>query len=331
MPDVTVLYVNWNTADELAASLQALTPTHATADLEIIVVDNASTDRTVEMLRNGDPTVRLIANSENRGFATAGNQGWQTSTAPLVRIMNPDTLLQPETLAAMVAFMRASPGLAACAPALDDEEGRSTENARPFPPLTLRLDHDIRARPHGEPLDIPDGPWGSVTRAHWLMGACLLVRRQALEDTGGFDEGFFLYGEDIDWCYRARRAGWEIALLDDLTATHSGNRSASQVPGRTSTWRRHDGYFRYLARAHGPLAARANFLWWLLRSALASAVLCPLALARPSLRSRRDHELGRLGFCVSHLGAPFVLCRFGSNHAPRSLEPPSSASRRTAK
>ena len=174
----------------------------------------------------------------------------------------------------------------------------------------------MRERPHGAPLEAAAGEWGRALRVHWLMGACMMLRREALEATGGFDEGFFLYGEDIDWGYRALQAGWEVALLPDLEAVHLGARSSAQVAQRVTTWRFYDGYFRFIANAHGGLVARGNFLWWLGKSAASSAALAPLSLALPRLRPRLAFEAGRLSFCLRHLGRPFLLCRFGRNHAP---------------
>ncbi len=313
LSQIVAVYVSWNTREELAASLDAALAS-GDAGPEVVVVDNASSDGTTEMLRERFPQVRVIANADNRGFATAFNQGWRASERPFVLQMNPDTVLPPDKLATLQRCLAANPELGAVAPVLVADDGEDTESARPFPPLTLKLLGD-ELPTHGEPMALEG--CGQATAVHWFMGACGLFRREALEATDGFDEGYFLYAEDIDWGLRAWRAGWRIAQITSLQAVHHGNRSAEQVPSWLSTMRRNDGYFRYLAQAHGPWAARGNYLWWMARAGLNTLVLAPLSLFRPELRPALRHELGRLGYCLTHLGRPFILARFGRNHAPR--------------
>jgi GT2 family glycosyltransferase len=317
MPTVTVIYVSWNTAEELQRSLRALGAETGFGGRQVVVVDNHSTDGTPQMVAQEFPEVTLIANPDNRGFAAAVNQGWRAATGEYILLLNPDAFVEPPTLQAMVELLEACPQMGACAPLLVDEGGEPTDNARPFPALTQRLDPCLRDRPHGVPLEVPAGSWGTVTRAHWLMGALLLIRRAALEDTSGFDEGFFLYGEDMDWCLRARRAGWEIALLAERRALHLGNRSAAKAPSRLGLWRRYDGYFRFLQRAHGKWFARAVFLWWLARTGLTYLAWGPLALVLPRWRGRWRIQKDRFVFCLTHLGRPFLTAEFGHNHPGR--------------
>jgi GT2 family glycosyltransferase len=314
MPTVTVIYVSWNTAQELQRSLEALGPDRRLGGMQVVVVDNHSGDGTPQMVAQQFPQVTLIANPDNRGFATAVNQGWHAATGDYVLLLNPDAFLEPDTLQTMVALMEACPTLGACAPVLVDEDGGPTDNPRPFPALTQCLDPCLKGRPHGAPLEVPQGPWGAVNRAHWLMGALVLIRRATLQDTAGFDEGFFLYGEDMDWCLRARRAGWEIGLLEGCRAIHLGNRSAAKAPSRLGLWRRYDGYFRFLERAHGGLIARAVFLWWLGRTGLTSLALGLPALVSGAWRGRWRVQWDRFVFCLAHLGRPFLTASFGHNH-----------------
>jgi len=311
LSQVVAVYVSWNTADELAESLRALL---GGADVEVIVVDNASRDGTVAMLAEHFPAARVIANPDNRGFAAAFNQGWRASARPFVLQMNPDTVLTPEALRALAECLAAQPQVGALAPLLLDEAAADSENVRPFPPLTLRRP-GAGLPAHGKPIELAGCP--EAVHVHWFMGACGLLRREALEATGGFDEGYFLYGEDIDWCLRARRAGWAIIQLRGVQALHYGNRSAAQVPSWTSTARRYDSYFRYLAQNHGPWAARGNFLWWLARAGITALGLAIPAALLPSLRPRLQHEWSRVRFCLTHLGGPFLRARFGRNHPPR--------------
>jgi GT2 family glycosyltransferase len=313
-PAVSAIYVSWNTRDDLRSSVERLLGATMAEGVEIIVVDNASSDGTPDMVRERLPGVRLIANEGNRGFAVAVNQGFRVSRGRYCLLLNPDTIIAPETLRLLVEFMGRCPRIGACSPLLVNEDGASTVNAVPFPPITRRLDRALRDHPHGEPLPVPAGPWGRATRAHWLAGACLLVRREAFEATKGLDEGYFLYWEDVDWCYRALHQGWEVALLPELTAVHLAAHSAGQVPQRLTWWRRHDGYFRFLANAHGPWVARANFLQWLATAGVKSAVLGLLSRVSPRRRWIYEFEASRFTFCLAGLGRPFWCCDFGRNH-----------------
>ena len=253
------------------------------------------------MLARDFPAVRIIANPDNRGFAAAFNQGWRASERRFVLQMNPDTVLAPAALRALVKCLAAHPQVGAVAPLLLDEAGADTENARPFPALTLRRP-GVSLPVHGEQVTLID--CADAVQVHWFMGACGLLRREALEATGGFDEGYFLYAEDIDWCLRTWRAGRQIIQLRGVWALHYGNRSAAQAPSWTSTARRYDSYFRYLAQNHGLWAARANFLWWLGKAGLTALALA-IPAARPRLRPRLWHEWGRVRFCLTHLGRRF--------------------------
>lgn len=313
---VSVIYVSWNTSSELRRSMDFLLSQGKPSDMEVIVVDNSSSDGTPNMVRDLFPEVLLIANSDNRGFAAAANQGWLASTGRFCLLLNPDTCISLETVGVMAELLSNCDAIGACAPVLRNEEGMGAPNAVPFPPLTVRLAPAVRPRPHGASLHVPAGPWGTVTGAHWLIGACLFIRREAWEMTGGFDEGYFLYWEDADWCYRALKAGWDVALLNDHEATHLGNRSGRQVPSRLRTCRLHDGYFRFLASAHGRFAARVIFLSWLLKAGAIAAFLGPAVLFCPAVRPRHTFEVTRFLFCLAHLGRPFLLCRFGRNYAP---------------
>ncbi len=314
LTQIVAVYVSWNTRDELAASLETLLGPGGGGP-QVVVVDNASSDGTVEMVRERFPQVHVIANPDNRGFATAFNQGWRASERPFVLQMNPDTVLPPDALTVLHGCLAANPELGAVAPVLVDDRGEDTQSARPFPPLTLKLLGDELPM-HGESMALEGCP--DAAAIHWFMGACGLIRREALAATDGFDEGFFLYSEDIDWGLRAWRAGRRLAQVASLQVVHHGSCSSEQVSSWLTMMRRHDGYFRYLTQAHGPWAARGNYLWWLARAGLATLLLAPPSLFRPGLRPRLRHEAGRVGYCLTHLGRPFLLARFGRNHAPRA-------------
>jgi len=195
---LSIIYVSWYSREPLAESLALLLAGPHDVPLDVTVVDNASADGTADMVRERFPQVKLIANDCNCGFAVAVNQGLAASAGRYVLLLNPDTIIQADVLDTLLQFMEACPTVGACGPVTVDDDNLPNANAVAFAPLIHRLDPVVRAHPHGAPLDVPPGPWGRVTRAHWLAGACLLARREVFEATGGMDEGYFMYWEDIE-------------------------------------------------------------------------------------------------------------------------------------
>lgn len=313
---VGVIYVTWNSREILGRTLTSLLGGERAFELHVAVVDNASADGTAQWVKEQFPGVALRVNEANEGFAVAVNQGARIVRGNYLLVLNPDTVITTATIARMVEFLEACPTVGACGPVTVDDEGLPNANAVAFPPLSRRLDPLLRTHPHGAPLELPPGPWGTVTRAHWLTGACLMIRRETFVATGGMDEGYFMYWEDVDWCYRCLHAGWEVALLADLRALHPGGHSARQIARPLTLYRMHDSYFRFLTCAHGKLVARANFVQWFFNAGVKWLVLAPLSRFVPRLQTRVLFEGSRLRFCLANCGTPFWRCRFGRNYAP---------------
>ena len=214
-PAVSVVIVGWNVREFLRACLESLRPAWAGGQAEVIVVDNASTDGTAALVRDAFPTVRLLANATNRGFGAANNQGMAAARGRYFFLLNPDTVVLPGVLETLVAFLDAHPQAGMAAPRLLNPDGSLQRNAFRFPglaqvaldlfPLHPRLLESAlngrypQERRATEPFAI-DHP----------LGAALFVRRAVWEQTGGFDEGYFMYAEEVDWCRRIRQAGWSV-------------------------------------------------------------------------------------------------------------------------
>jgi len=236
MNDLVVIIVSFNCRDALRACLRSLPPR-----TRVVVVDNASADDTVEMLRAEFPAVTVIANDTNRGFAAACNQGIRATSEPFVLLLNPDTLHPP--LEALLAFMRAHPDTGACGPRVLDANGKTQPTCRRFPTwwrmslaeLGIRRFYFIR------------NPDAEVDQ---LIGACLMVRRAALDAVGLFDEQFFLYFEEVDLCLRLHRAGWRVRYLPDATVTHLGGKCSASAPSE-SLRHRYESLFKFY-RKHYP-------------------------------------------------------------------------------
>ncbi|MGC9025513.1 MAG: glycosyltransferase family 2 protein [Chloroflexia bacterium] len=280
---VAALIVNWNTRDLLTRCLEALYAHPPAAPFETVVVDNASSDGSAEMVRQRFPQVRLIQNEENTGFARACNRGIQHTSAPFLLLLNPDCFLQPGTVDTLLEFLEQHSRVAVAGPRLLDRSGHPQLSAHPFPSLWRefwRLFHLDRIRPLSQyPLSFWQNPMPQ--QVDIVQGACMLLRRSALPDGQPFDEDFFMYTEEVDLCYRLRRASWEVCWVPEAVAVHLGGESTRQASlemflqlyrSKVLFFRKHRG--RPAALAYKMLLALA---------ALTRILLAPLlALARPA-------------------------------------------------
>jgi len=270
--DLTVVIVSWNVRDLLRRCLRSIEAEAGMAGddlaLEIVVVDNASVDGSVEMVRAEFPHVRLITNDENRGFTVANNQGLALGQGRYLLLLNPDTEVTGDALATMVRSMDSDPEVGALGPQLRYPDGSLQSSRRRFPTFATALVEstvvqewwgDNRALRRYYMADTPDD---AVQSVDWVVGACLLVRRQAYEQVGGLDEGFFMYSEEMDWCRRIKDAGWLVVYLPTATVIHHEGRSSEQVvPARHIHFQ--SSKVRYFRKHHGTFQAEA-LRWFLL-------------------------------------------------------------------
>jgi N-acetylglucosaminyl-diphospho-decaprenol L-rhamnosyltransferase len=248
---------------------------------EIIVIDNASSDGSAAMVSAEFPAVRLIVNAENVGFTRGNNQGLAVARGRYVFFLNPDTEVMGDALVTMVAYLDAHPEVGALGPQLRYGDGSLQSSRRRFPTFTTALFESTPFAWHW-----PANPWarryriedrvsgvrdqrsgtrgqGEVTTdslAHtgqdvdWVVGAALLVRREILEQIGGFDEGYFMYSEELDLCRRIKEAGWQIVSLPTAQIIHHEGKSSEQVVAA-----RHIHFqtskVRYFRKFNGPLQA----------------------------------------------------------------------------
>lgn len=342
-PVLSVIIVNWNTRDLLARCLESvLAPQRAggpgrrleasggTAEappcqgeagcgdggahppvsgrqswLEVLVVDNGSSDGSVEMVRDRFPQVRLIANGENLGFTRANNQALAIARGRYLMLLNSDTEVLPGALEAMVAAMDSHPEVGVLGPQLLNSDGTIQSSRRRFPTLaTAFVESTVLQRffPHHPLLRryyVLDRPDSISQEVDWVVGACLVARREVLEQVGGLDESFFMYSEELDWCRRIRAAGWKVLYLPEAKVVHHEGKSSERDPRH-----RHE-YFqeskcRYFHKHHGPAAAAilrlfisASYGFQLIEEAL------KLALGhKPDLRR---HRIGVYWAVIRHL------------------------------
>jgi N-acetylglucosaminyl-diphospho-decaprenol L-rhamnosyltransferase len=286
---LSVVLVSWNTCDLLGKSIQSVRQYPPAGPFEIWVVDNASNDGSAAMVRERFPWVQLIENKENLGFAAANNQAIRTARGRYIALLNSDTELQPGALNALVGFMELHPRAGAAGARLLNADGSLQPSCQPMPTperelwrlLFLdRLWPRATYRMHRWSADTP-------RRVEVIQGACLLLRREALDQVGLLDESYFMYAEEVDLCYRMDRAGWERWWVPQAQVVHLGGRSTQQV-AETMYLQLYRSKVQFY-RKYGS-ARRADYFKWLVKLAywprLAVAALG--AAARPSLRPKAD-------------------------------------------
>lgn len=222
---LSVIIVTHNHAAYLSRCLDSLVLQVEQAGGEIIIIDNRSDDASVAVARRY-PQVRLYVNQERRGFAANANYGLALAQGRYLLLLNPDTEVLPGALEKLLGFMDAHPQVGLCGAQLLFPDGRVQPSPRRFPtlgtviarrtPLRVFL-RNSRLNRHHLMLDMDHSQPQEVD---WLLGACLLVRREALEEVGPLDEGFFLYIEDIDWARRMHQAGWKVYYVPAAQIIH---------------------------------------------------------------------------------------------------------------
>ncbi|UCC63352.1 MAG: glycosyltransferase family 2 protein [Anaerolineae bacterium] len=262
-PDLSIVIVNWNVRDLLRSCLTSIHGSdgaHDALTIETIVVDNASTDGSAKMVSQTFPQVTLIANADNRGFTGGNNQVITISQGRYVLLLNPDTEVLGDALARMVAYMDAHPETGALGPMLLNPDGSVQSSRRRFPtPATAFIESTALQNwfPHHRllrdyyVLDKPDDVIGEVD---WVDGACLLARREALEQVGLLDDGYFMYSEELDWCRRAKAAGWEVIYYPPARVVHYRGQSSEQVKAFQLV-RFNRSKIRYFHKYHGAFLA----------------------------------------------------------------------------
>lgn len=292
--DITLSIVNWNTRDEIERCLKsALAQTGVV--LEVIVVDNASSDGSAKHIAEHFPSVTLIANDKNVGFGSAHNQSIRASHGRYVMLLNPDAYL-PETdiLAKLVAFADANEEAGIIGPKILNPDGSLQLSARRFPTLGAGV---FRRTPLGKLFPnnrfvkqyvMSDWSHDEVRYVDWVSGSAMMFRREAVESIGLFDQGFFMYCEDVDWCYSAKERGWQVCYYPMATVVHQIGAASDKAPIRM-IYHFHRSMFRFYLKhyAKGPMALLAPVVF----AGLAARAVFFMVLSRIPL-SREAHDGG---------------------------------------
>ena len=212
----------------LEQCLRSLLETKQAIDFEIIVVDNASQDSSLEML-SGYPQVVVIENDTNVGFAVANNQGMRIARGQYFLLLNSDTIVTDHALATMVAFMRSHPEAGALGCKLLNPDGTLQRSCGMFPTLFTEFLDQTMLHVIFPIYKLGYWDYSDAREVDWATGACMLVRRQAIEEIGGLDENIYMFYEDIDWCYRLRKAGWKVFYTPEAEVMHLKGQSSESV------------------------------------------------------------------------------------------------------
>jgi N-acetylglucosaminyl-diphospho-decaprenol L-rhamnosyltransferase len=255
--DVSIVVVSWNTKALVRDCLAALGAASGGARYEAIVADNASTDGTVEAVSLEHPTTVLIANDRNLGFAAANNQGIRVARGRYVLLLNSDTIPEPRSIEKLVAFADATPRAGCVGGMLLHGDGRFQASFQKAPSIAREC---LSALGLGRRLWFEGypgyGPEQSQTRreVEVVPGACMLLRRSALDQVGLLDESYFMYSEETDLCRRLRATGWEVWYVPESRIIHLGGQSTRQV--RVEMVRAlYRSKVRYMALHHGAASA----------------------------------------------------------------------------
>ncbi|HEV2145819.1 MAG TPA: glycosyltransferase family 2 protein [Longimicrobiaceae bacterium] len=279
MSGVAAVVVNHNTRAHLRACLASLP-----RGLPAVVVDNASTDGSPEMVRAEFPEALLLADGTNPGYGAAANRGVRACAAEHVLVLNSDTRLEPGAPEALRAYLDAHPRAAVAGPRLLNPDGSPQASCFPFPgTLAWFLENDPVAPLAARVPGLRDrllcaSPPRRATAVPWVLGAALAVRRSAFEAVGGFDEGYFMYFEEVDLCRRLASAGWETHFVPEARVAHVGAASTSQVRASMAVQHFRSTLRFYRRHYRGPRLAfwlgtmRAKMLFRLLRDGAASRV-----------------------------------------------------------
>lgn len=265
--DLGIVIVNYNTRDLLRACLHTVYASRGDFTFEVCVVDNGSTDGSGEMVAAEFPQVRRILNPDNRGYPAANNQGLRLLGFPdgadaprFALLLNPDTELPPDALAKMLTFMDAHPEAGVVGPKLVRQDGSldlACRRSFPSPEVSFyRFSGLARLFPRSRRFGRYNLTYldpNKMAEVDAVVGAFMMVRREAIAQVGLLDEGFFMYGEDLDWCYRIKTAGWKVYYNPEVTVLHIKRAASTRNPrAQVEFWRAMEHFYRKHYANHTP-------------------------------------------------------------------------------
>jgi GT2 family glycosyltransferase len=261
--DVAAIIINKNTRGFLRDCLETLLAQDYAGKMSIWVVDNASDDGSPQMVLSEFPGVNLVWNKSNVGYARACNQGIKATSEPCVMIMNSDTTLSRDTVTVLTGYLDRNPRAGVVAPLLRNTDGSLQYSCRDFPSISTAFVHAFLGLFRGD--NARSASYKKMSWDHeqecdvpWVSGAFMALRREALDEIGGFDEGYFMYVEDVDLCWRMWRASWSVGYVPEGEVYHHIGMSSRAVPTRM-VFHHHMSMLRFHRKTYeGPMRGVVN-------------------------------------------------------------------------
>jgi len=271
---LSIVIICWNDLGVIRECLRSIFECTHSIEFEVIISDNGSSDGSSEFLRQNYPTVRIVHNGANLGFAAGNNRGIRASHGEYVLILNPDTIIHEGALDRWVEFANHHPDAGAFGCRVLNPDGSYQGSARPFPTIARELIAATYLRPLAYlserfVSDTYTGWNGDTERAiDWQSGCCVLFRGDLLKQLGGFDEQFFYHFEEVDLCRRVWQAGYPILYTPEVSITHLGGQSVGRFPIRFALERernRYRYYYKHFGAADVWRCRYAAMLWFRVR------------------------------------------------------------------
>ncbi len=304
-PDISFVIVTWNAKEYVSECLESLRENYR-GPAEIIVVDNASHDGTPEQVRENFPECRLMETGANLGFAKGNNAGIALATGKYLFLVNSDVKILPGCVETLVKLMDANPSVGLAGPQMLRADGSVDRSTMRFPTLwnslcrALALDSVFRRSRLLAGYLMGDFDHRQSRDVEILNGWFWVVRREALQKVGILDERFFMYGEDMDWCYRFSKAGWRNVFCAESAAVHYGGASSALAPARFYVEKQRAN-LQYWKKHHGRVAAFAYLCTVLLNELLRTAGYTVAYLSRKSIREKAAAKVRRSLLCMACL------------------------------
>ena len=225
--DLSIIIVSWNTKEFLLPCVRSVFENEQGISREVIVVDNGSQDGSGNEVKKTFPSIHLVENQKNMGFAKAVNQGLQKASGRYILLLNPDTQMKGGAIDRFVSFMDSHSGTGVAGAQLLNSDGSKQNSIANFPSLATELLNKrllrwlFPKRFPGKERNYPE-----PVEVNSVIGACMMVRREALDQVGSLDEDYFLFLEETDWCYRMKKAGWKIYHVPQTEVIHFQGKSA---------------------------------------------------------------------------------------------------------
>ncbi len=256
MVDISFIIVNWNTRDILMDCLESIYKTVTDIDIEIYVVDNNSADGSQVAVKKRFPDVKLIENETNTGFAHANNQALSIMRGKFAVLLNSDAVLKENAIKKLLAFMAGTPSAGIAGVQLLNEDGSRQNSIDNFPSTETEIFNKSILRlffPNKYPSK--NSVYEKPIEVDSVIGACMIVRKEAMDEVGVFDEDYFIFLEETDWCFRMYKKGWKVYHVPDAEVFHLSGHSKKRAP-----WRSQIEYYKSLYKFFKKNSTPASYI-----------------------------------------------------------------------